>query len=317
MNPEDKEVKIPESITNPEEVLEQNPSTSPTPKTETHDPIKSLRTYQGDVQEAMTKDRSSATSIFVAEQNKRDKSLIDSPSSNFSIKTEDKNKFFAVLGGLLLILGGLAIGAGYYLRSNEQVMIEQRDKALLSFTEEMVLELDKTNRNTLTSAITDAKKNFDAPINSILYINIEKSPQIQADRTSVLEILSPSMPASLERTFSPQYMLGVYSFDTNEPFIILKTEDFAGSFAGMLRWEKDIPSDLGDIFVMEKNASSTIDAVFYDKEFKNRDMRIMKDSQGKTQFLYSFIDKNTLLITKNENIFSAILTKYLSIKEPR
>lgn len=325
MNPEEKDVIIPKpNSSSPESVFVKsstttNPSVSTTDqqetKLETHDSIKSLRTYQGDVQEAISNNKASTTSIYLAEQGKRDKTAITQPRT-FFIQTEDKNKFFAVVGVLLLILGGLAVGTGYYLSSKEKIEIAEKNKTLLSFSEEKVLELEKTDRKSLISLVSDQKKNFAGSLNSILYINLEKALGAQADTVYFLELLAPRMPPSLQRTFLPEYMFGIYSFDTNEPFIILKTEDYAGSFAGMLRWEKDIPLDLGEFFVFEKNASTT-EVVFYDKEFKNRDLRIMKDSFGKTQFLYSFIDKNTLLITKNENIFSAILTKYLSVKDSR
>ena len=118
------------------------------------------------------------------------------------------------------------------------------------------------------------------------------------------------MPPSLLRSFEEKYMLGVYSFDTNEFFIILKTSDFATSFAGMLKWEADLQKDIGVLFDIEQNASTTIN-IFVDRSLKNKDLRILKDSVGNTLLLYSFVDKNTLIITKNETVFGAILPKYL------
>ena len=50
---------------------------------------------------------------------------------------------------------------------------------------------------------------------------------------------------------------------------------------------------------------------FQDEELRNKDLRVFKNENGNTILLYSFLDKDTLLITGNENIFSAILGKYL------
>jgi len=313
-----------------EEILSKTPASAP-PKIEVpaqqensgatenkntipeHEAIRSLRTYQGDVQEAMSHDRTSTTSIYLAEQNRgnnADKTLIGGEPTKPLISTEDKNKFYALLGGLLLVLGSLTIWAGYYLKSNEETVVAQQTKTILSFSKEVVTSLASTTRPSLIKTIIDNRKSFSSPINSILYINLEKSIGVIAEKESFLSLLTPSMPSALARTFSKQYMLGIYSFDTNEPFIILKTEDYPASFAGMLRWEPLILNDLGDVFSVVKSTSTTTEAVFIDKELKNKDLRILKDPEGRTILLYSFIDKNTLLITRNESIFSAILAKY-------
>jgi len=308
MNPEEKKLKK-----NLEEVMSGNTEKKEEEKPETvvveHEPIKSLRTYQGDVQEAMTRDRSSVTSIFLAEQRKKGKTLIDGERKPL-ISTEEKNKFIAITAGLLLTLGIIAVSVGYYLSSKEKVLVEQQTKAIIAFSEEKILDLKGLDRNNLAKIVLEEKEKFSLPINSVLYINIEQSTGTPATVSDFLEIFGQKIPPSLVRTFSTKYMLGIYSFDTNEPFIILKTEDYPGSFEGMLRWEKDIVMDLGKIFSIEKNASSTESTVFTDKAYKNKDLRILKNSKGKTDLLYSFIDKNTLLITKNENIFSAILSKF-------
>ena len=78
----------------------------------------------------------------------------------------------------------------------------------------------------------------------------------------------------------------------------------------MLKWEKDMVSDVGKLFGISVNASST-PQTFVDQERRNKDLRVLKDENGKVILLYSFIDNNTLLITKNENVFGAVLSKFL------
>ena len=122
------------------------------------------------------------------------------------------------------------------------------------------------------------------------------------------------MPSELSRSFDKKFMVGIYSFDTNEPFIILKTSDYGASYAGMLKWEKEMSRDLGEIFSLP---ATLYGAPFIDEEYKNKDLRVLRNTDGKVAMLYSFIDKNTLLITANENVFSAILGKYVISQQVR
>ena len=270
-------------------------------------PTKSLRTYQGDVQEAISKHNYSSKDIFLAEQDKR---MEESEKPTIFKDPVVKNKLLAVSGVIFFVLGIGIVGTVYYLRSNEEVILQQKTKALIGFSEEKVFSIATTTREKLVKQIQEEKSSLNLPVNSVFYINTVGADEQPANVESLLSILTPKMPNSLSRSFASKYMIGIFSFDTNEPFIMLTTDDYGLSFAGMLKWEKDIPSDLGKLFGIVQNASSTLQ-IFVDQERRNKDLRVLRDNQGKIVLLYSFIDQNTLLITKNESIFNAILSKYL------
>jgi hypothetical protein len=280
----------------------------PEKKDQKDDLIKSLRTYQGDVEEALHNNNFSASKVLIAEEERKrekpDLSTLEAPKN-----TEARNKFFLTLGGLLLVLGIITVSAVYYIKSQNQVAIVQKTKTILPFSQEKPIITTNLSIANIISTIVSLKQSFNLPLNSILYINLEKNEGAQESLENFLSILGPSMPASLKRSFVGKYMLGVYAFDSNTPFVILKTNDFSTSFAGMLKWESNMPYDLDKIFDLKENASST--NTFFDESIKNKDLRVMKDLAGKTIFLYSFIDKNTLVMTKTESVFSAILNKYL------
>lgn len=284
----------------------------PEPKKDERVPIKSLRTYQGDVEEAMSKNKYSATTILVAEQKRREEApaprVVEKP-----INLEVRNKFFTVVGISIVLISILIVSAVYYVRANEQVVIEKQTKAIIDFVEEKKLPIASSTRDSLISAIVLEKNSFKKPANSVLYINTLTNEVEPVEVQKVISLLAPNMLPSLARSFSGEYMLGIFSFDSTEPFIILKTEDYASSYAGMLKWEKDMINDLGKLFGIPAGTSS----VFEDEAIRNKDLRIVKDAENKTVLTYSFLDKNTLVITKNENIFNAILAKYLTSKNVR
>ena len=72
-------------------------------------------------------------------------------------------------------------------------------------------------------------------------------------------------------------------------------------------------SDVGTLFAVPQSVSSG-EKIFEDEALKNKDLRVVKDSNRKTVLLYTFLDKNTILITSNESIFSAILGKFITSK---
>lgn len=273
-------------------------------------PIKSLRTYQGDIDELMSQDKHSATTILVAEQKRREERPEMAVQQALG-QNEARNKTLFMVGGVLLLLGIITVGVSYYIRSMEQVEVVQKTKAIIAFTLEKNIPAVGVSREQFTNTVVSEKDSFNQPLNSVLFLNTTSVGENVLPTGELLELLAPSMPAPLSRSFASRYMLGVLSYNTNEVFLILKTEDFASSYSGMLRWEKDMASDLSKIFNINQSLEE-LGGTFTDEELRNKDLRILKNSEGKTTLVYSFIDKNTLVITKNEDIFNAILAKYLT-----
>lgn len=292
---------------NPEEKNKKTPEENPSQEKSGNALMKALRTYQGDVQEAISKNNFSKSTIVMAEQKRK----IEQPEKVIRQEIPKvRNNLFIVIGGVLLVAGIVAVGGVYYMKSNEETVIQQeREKTLISFSLKKEIYASGMNRNQLIGEITSQKSAFRSQPNSVLYLDMVDANNNKVSVTDILKLLGPSMSASLARSFTGDYMVGVYSFDTNEPFVILTTQDYANSYSGMLKWEKDMVRDIGPLFSIETNNSTS--TVFVDEEMRNKDLRLLRDGNGKTILLYTFIDKSTLVITKNENMFNAILGKYL------
>jgi hypothetical protein len=274
--------------------------------------IKSLRTYKGDVDDILSKGEASASSILIAEQ----KSTHVVPTLVWPQDNVARNKFFIILGGILLLLGIIAISAVYYVKSTEQIATIKETKALISFSEEKDLPVASVARDELLNELIQEKRSFKLPVNSVLYVNTTDTSGGPAPVSNILSLLTPKMPGALSRSFGKEYMLGIYSFSTNEHFIILTVSDYAESFAGMLKWEKNIPVDLGKLFEIPVDGSGA-GATFVDEAYRNKDLRVLRNQDGKTVLLYSFVDRNTLIITTNEDILTAVIGKYIINKSVR
>jgi hypothetical protein len=276
----------------------------PPPEKEPRVPIKSLRTYQGDVEEAIGKNKYSASTILVAEQKRKEE---EKPVVFETKYNPLKNKLYVYLGLSLLVLGVGVVTAVYYIRSNEKVVIEKQTKALIAFSQEKNIPITGLTRDQFIKRIITEKDAFKSPVNSVLYLNFTSLNGEPAPLEIFLKYLAPNMPSSLVRSFKEEYMLGIYSFDTNEPFVILTVDDYALSYAGMLKWEKQMIFDLNLLYPSNLGENHG----FVDLAIRNKDIRAYRDENNNTLVLYSFIDKKTLIIARNENLFNAVLSKYM------
>ena len=105
-------------------------------------------------------------------------------------------------------------------------------------------------------------------------------------------------------------MIGKYE---NSAFIIFNTDFFQNAFAGMLKWEQTMPEELASLlgyqYSLEYSQEYSAGGRFVDKIIKNRDTRQYMANNGEIIFLYSFIDKNTIIIGANETIIPVLLER--------
>lgn len=161
-----------------------------------------------------------------------------------------------------------------------------------------------------------------------------------------LTLINSRAPDSLVRSLGSNFMLGVYAFTPREMFAVFKVSSYDSAFAGMFEWEPSIESDLGDLFINKKDRVSTdlgtlstpqttgVPAAsgtagqasgsqsstgagspfgilsqrkFVDKVLSNKDARVLVDTNGKEAMLYTFLDKETLVIATSEKSLKEII----------
>ena len=272
--------------------------------------LKPLRTYQGDVEKIINENHVSVTTVAVAEQKRK----IERNEENTGVEYSDlKNKIFVSVGIFLFVAGIIVVGSIYFVKSkNNPANNPEIQTTLIGYTDKIDLKFASTSRTDLIQNMISGKDNYKGKLNSVLYFNFvdgNQKPTIQ----DVLLRITPYIPQSLSRSLDKDYMFGVYSYDKNQFFIILTTKDYGTSFAGMLKWENGMAEDLEGMFNIAKNSTSTT-ALFVDESLQNKDLRVLKDENNKTILLYSFINKNTIIITNNEQILTHVFDKYINSK---
>jgi hypothetical protein len=111
-------------------------------------------------------------------------------------------------------------------------------------------------------------------------------------------------------------MFGLYNYNGNQRFLILKVGDYDTAFSGMLSWETDLWQNFKELFELPDNSalyssSSTLSTAikFQDYTIDNKDCRVVEDYSGNIVFLYSIIDQNTIVITTSINTLEEIINR--------
>ncbi len=290
---------------------------------------KPIRTYESDIAEAIANKKTSVLNIAVEERKK----VEGTQSAVISNKPEPSSgswrKFIMLLLSIILIAGG--IGGGYYLYLQSPLALPTPEiktdniiPGIIKADNQRVIELGTVKSSDFPIKIKDLlfndKLNADK-INEYILNNTVESTTNRIDAVQFFQMLDASVPESFNRSLTKKWMLGTYDEELSKvPFIILTTEFFQNTFAGMLKWENSMADEMAVIFNYEdrarqQNSTSTLSSFFtirgkfQDRTILNRDVREFISETGEILILYSFIDKDTLVITTSEEILKKIIQK--------
>jgi hypothetical protein len=285
----------------------------PAEKSRDDSSIKPLRTFKSDAEEAVKYGGATKVSMVVAEQKRRE------TGSTNELYPEKKSsiKLFTIPILFLLIL----VGSGWYYwkfilstpttTNTSSVVIN----TLLPYTKGSLVVIDSLGNPLET--IKKKMKTTNAGLGNIFAV----LPVLAATSTQqapVKDLLAAThIPSRISRSLADNYMVGVYLYDVESPFLILKNTFYQNAFAGMLEWEKDLQNDFSG-FITE--SYPTIDTTFLDRAswgdsvVSNIDVRSLKDASGKIVLAYAFADKDTIVLTTSESGLKYLLDRLLQVR---
>ncbi|MDD5068044.1 MAG: hypothetical protein PHS53_01520 [Candidatus Pacebacteria bacterium] len=289
------------------------PPITPAQPTPINPPVKtgvsSLRTYQDDIAGAVNKEKASMITIALAEAKKREQNVEIAKESSFS----GRNVWITVISVVLVLLA-VGIVLFFHFEQKPVPIAETRiaENPILIADAEKIIPIPNLRRQNIISALQSEKQTGTGEIGAVENIRFQTGdPLTKRDIPAgeFLGALSSTIPGNLSRSISPTYVLGMHSFKKNELFIILKVDSYQNAFAGMLTWEKTMFTELGPLFLDEAPKASDFapgakygNGTWSDAIIGNSDSRAVEDKEtGEFVFLYSFLDKNTILITSNED----------------
>ena len=278
--------------------------------------IRQLHTYESDMADAVREQEGTVIKIALAEKARRE---------NEEIAVVTKKAFsmniFYVIGGIFLI--ALSIWGTIFLiqKGKEASQVSQpktQIETLVHGDSQILLDVTGiTNKSDMVNAIINASKGEvkNKNIESIIPITTNNgAPQVM-DTPTFLNVLGVNMPGPLLRSLDNGFMIGVYNNNAkNHLFIILKTNDYNQSFAGMLSWESNILSDMFTLFQTDVStgSQSIFETPWSDKIIENKDSRVLRDENGKELLTYMFLGKDKLVITDDQDSIREILVRLVT-----
>ncbi|MBY0472944.1 hypothetical protein K2Q00_01490 [Patescibacteria group bacterium] len=309
--------------------------------------IAPLQTFQGDIASAIGNKGVSVVSIAAAEANRRGTQPVsqDSQITNTPAPHTLRNIVFALIG-LLFVAG--AVGALAYIVLSNAPLPQQQAGAtpFISIDNTNTISVEPTVKAPgLMQRLVSAKNSVSISLGLIAQLYVEQTGTTTAaeptymSAQTLLSTLAPELSDTFVRNVSPVYLLGVHSFGVNQPFLILKVDSYEQGYAGMLAWEKGIKKDLAPLFTYvpapkitkpaqnpiavatSTTATSTpslatstpelppLQTGFTDAVVQNHDARVTVDQYGTVNFLWTFLDRQTLVITTNPDTLREIIAR--------
>lgn len=284
-----------------------------------------VRTFKADMESAIKADHLSSINIAIAENQKMNKQIREEQAKVESIPSGEysKNKIIIFISILLIVLGIGAISIIYFINKPTNTPVVQVQELPALITTEYKDELN-TNTigkdkfiSTLATRLHTAQIQAGMLYNTYITTGTSTSRRLITS-TEFLTAMAFETPDIIKRSLLSDYMVGMYSAGTNYPFVILKTSSFENSYAGMLSWENRLEKDFKILFRLPGYETSqgildeltpTTAKKFEDKVIVNKDTRVLKGENGEIILLYAIIDRDTIIITVNDQSFKEIVSR--------
>ena len=295
----------------------------------TQDELPRIRTYESDVAEAMQKGNVSRADIALAEGSRRQKAP-QSSAQTVDIATQAPKTLrlstdlpeggasavpwrrIALWGGgaLALAVFGTLLYYGFLWSRGALPTTKDKTPAAQSAAATVLQILPGETRAGLIQKLTDAVENAPNQLGEAraLAVQIDGTP---ITTEQFFTILNARAPASLARALDPSLTVGVHNLQGNQLFLLVPVRSYERAFADMLTWgSAEMLTDLGPLFKIQSGGNALLNPpALKDTIVKNRDARALFDESGKIIFLYSFLDKETLLFATNDETVRALLPK--------
>jgi hypothetical protein len=230
-------------------------------------------------------------------------------------RTPSEKPFYIVLASIVFIATMLGVGVSYYFFGGANTGVTIKDEiayeAPTLFSAGSTLNfLLPEDRLTLLSVLTAGiEENSDSVVHLYPTLDEEGTP---ADIGSILGTLGLRADGSFIRGIREIAFGG----SSGEPFIVLTTASFDTAFAGMLGFEESMSADLSPLFGSPVSSSynpevrtdtQTSSAYFKDIIASNKNARLLVDENGDDRIVYTFIDKNTIVITTTREVLADVI----------
>ncbi len=279
--------------------------------------IRRLRTYKEDVAEALKREKTTVVKMVLDEQRRKEGLA---PVGEVSSK---KNAILVWLSIIFLVLGGGTVAMIYVFKKNDGAAITQPGGKIVSivFAEsEKKISVTDVPSERLGKLVKTEVLGADIRLDTVENLWFTEAGPVANSKGEPIEAeinmarfwsaLGIDLPPVLLRSLSDEFMVGVHAWNGNQAFIVLKNNFYENAFAGMLKWEETMAKDLLSILT-NRPLSSFYGKPFQDMVIKNRDIRGIVDENGEPILLYTFVNRETVIIATHKDTLNEAMSRFL------
>ena len=308
---------------------------TPAPAAVSDDAVPQLETFQRDIERVVQDNKVSVLSIATAEADRRASGApaMDDTDAAEKRSTLLRNSAMIAAGVIFLVAASGALA--YFVHKTTPLPHTTTVEPNAPFISvDDVKDITITNdesREQILASLAAAKQATSLSIGLMSQLLVtESTTSANGDALRALSAqefftkVAPHMPQDLARNLKPPYLLGVHVYNDNQAFIVASVYSYEQGYSGMLAWEENLKSDLAPLFNYtprahipeEKVATSTpptdsqlIKTGFIDKVVENNDARVLINDSGDIYLLWTFLDRNTLVITTNDATLREVIRR--------
>lgn len=281
--------------------------------------IEPVETYQGDIANLIKEKKISQVTIVAAEAVRSSEQSAEVTEVSHIVRNST-----AIAAGILLVAASSGIFAFAYLRNKPSPQTQTPNAFYIAVDASSDIAIKPmATRQTLMDTLQSATNQTHIALGLISQLRLwtSSSPSEPLSAQTFFTELTPNIPPELVRSMRPDFLVGVHSFDINQPFFIFTVDSYQSGYAGMLEWERTLRSDVSPLFdyspvfskpnneSLENTTSSIVNSAFRDLIVENHDARVIKNTHGDIVLLWTFLDRTTVLITTNPNTVHEIITR--------
>jgi len=273
-----------------------------------------VKTFRSDVASAIKDQEQSVARIAIAEQKKR-VSGVQKEKLFEGGAYSGKKIAMGVAGFALVVLAGTG---GWFLFSKQQtgeiqtggeIAASPATRSIITPDRQIVIDATDTPapilKERILSEITQSSE-----INELREIVLSEIAPSDTEHGRVatdffLSIWAQNIPERLRRNLSDRFSFGTYFLTNRQIFIALESANFEQALAGMLEWEKTLPSDLASL----SGTSMTYEGKFKDAIIDGKDVRVLKDASGKIVLAYLVPKGGVIAITTGRESMEILLER--------
>ena len=281
-----------------------------------------VETYQGDIANLVKEKKISQVTIVAAEAVRSSEQSAEVTEVSHIVRNST-----AIAAGILLVAASSGMFAFAYLRNKPSPQTQTPNAFYIAVDASSDIAIKPmTTRHTLLDTLQSATNQTHIALGLISQLRLwtsssTSSPSEPLPAQTFFTELTPNIPPELVRSMGPDFLVGVHSFDINQPFFIFTVDSYQSGYAGMLEWERTLRSDVSPLFdytpvsskpnneSLESTTTPIVNSAFRDLIVENHDARVIKNTHGDIVLLWTFLDRTTVLITTNPNTVHEIITR--------